>query len=1496
MDSHPSDKNLTLDSTHLFLSTQSSPPDSLIFPPIPRTFPPSKHVPNTRFLIDAFRYAADFSVSYFLSHFHSDHYTGLSPSWSKGIIFCSEITSRLLSQILNINPKFIYPLPIKIPVLIDGCEVVLVGANHCPGAVQFLFKVPGRNDGFERYVHTGDFRFCKTMLLQPVMNEFAGCDAVFLDTTYCNPKFLFPLQEESVEYVVSVINRVGGELNEGLQKRVLFLVATYVIGKEKILIEIFKKCGRKVCVDSRKMEVLRVLGYGDSGVFTEDESETDVHVVGWNVLGETWPYFRPNFVRMKEIMVERGYDKVVGFVPTGWTYEVKRNKFAVRSKDAFEIHLVPYSEHSNYDELREYVKFLKPKRVIPTVGMDIEKLDSKHANKMRKYFAGLVDEMASKKEFLMGFHRGTSEIDENVEEGAGSGSNEGLSKEGEVKSKKTKATEDSSSSILLDSSSRLEEFGSKDVTALDDEETEKMVQEIRNCLPTWVTQNQILDLISSSGRNIVDAVSNFYEHETQLYEQVSACTTFISASRTSSLDVSASTAKLNSDKTISQGSVKIPLSQEYKLPTIKHSIKSTLSPSKRKKTVTNNPKKKGKVPSKMESSGAKQPTITSFFNKLLPNMSQGDGIESKSEECPKDENPLQSNAIKTYGEEIDQFLKIINGNESLKGYAATLLEKTKGNVSMALDLYYDNQEGDRGKTVNRLEFSKSSVQSDSCNKDCSSALEKIVSEELQHITDMSVQRPSKELMDPTLVSLPPEKYDPIEHACWSSGQPAPYIHLARTFDLVEAERGKIKAMSMLCNMFRSLLALSPDDVLPAVYLCTNKIASNHENIELNIGGSLVTSAIEEACGTNRSKIRDMYNRLGDLGDVAQECRQTQALPAPPPPLLIKDVYSMLCKISVQTGSGSTARKKSLIVNLMCSCREKEMKFLVRTLVRNLRIGAMMRTILPALAQAVVMNSSLEFSHEGKMENLKEKLQSLSAAAVEAYNILPSLDLLIPSLMNKGIGFSASTLSMVPGVPIKPMLAKYDGQRAQIHKLVDGTVRIFSRNGDETTSRFPDLISIINEFCKPAAGTFILDAEVVAIDRKNGCKIMSFQELSSRERGGKDSVITIKSVKAAGLYPPSETKMYVYLVSFLFSYKTVTAFSYLKDLFYDEKMGYFQYAKEMTVEADDNCLTSDVTLTKINNFLEEALHSSCEGIIVKSLDVDAGYSPSKRSDSWLKVKRDYVEGLNDSLDLVPIGAWHGNGRKAGWYSPFLMACYNPETEEYQSVCRVMSGFSDSFYIEMKEFFSGDKILLKKPSYYRTAEVPDMWFSPEVVWEIRGADFTISPVHQAAIGLVHPSRGISIRFPRFIRLVSDRNPDECSTAADIAEMFHSQTRKMDADPPDPSKIREEDIIGVTVLLLTCSYLGQEFVRVGYYVNNDYGDEQLREEPPQKVLIDTVQRNILSDKPRVTKFPINFHPEHAESGEEPPPPPHHPAEVDPHQDDSSSPPDHPLDNQEP
>ncbi|KAM7529810.1 hypothetical protein LguiB_033220 [Lonicera macranthoides] len=1405
-----SSKTLTLDSQSLFLtslsSSQSPTPPPLSFsllsnhsplPPIPTNIPQSKLIPKTRFIIDGFKFSGDYSISYFLSHFHADHYTGITSNWSKGIIFCSNSTARLLVEVLGVSTLFVFPLAVSESVLIDGCEVSLIDANHCPGAVQFLFKVPVSGK-FARYVHTGDFRYRNDMKFEPVLSEFVGADAVFLDTTYCNKKFVFPSQEESIDYIVEVIERIGVE-NEGLLKSVLFVVATYVIGKERILIEISRRCNRKIHVDGRKMAILRVLGLGEEGVFTEEEGESDVYVVGWNVLGETWPYFRPNFVKMKEIMNERGYSKIVGFVPTGWTYEVQHSKFSVRKKDSLEIHLVPYSEHSNYDELREYVKFLKPKRVIPTVGVDVDKLDSKHANAMQKHFAGLIDEMAIKQEFLMGFHRGDQE-------------KEGVSPEQETKTN-------------IEISFPEKESGSRDLVTLDDNEIEETLEDLRDCLPTWVTRNQMLGLLSSSGRNVVDAVSNFYEHETEFHDQAIANTSSACSSLTSSFN---ETALLSDSRSVRSPTRKdtppleskdIPfpenkdnlppksknilapkskdtlISQSCKSTIKVRSTKSSASPGKRRINIENKPKKKAKTTPSQGSVGPKQCTITRFFNKLQPTVSEDNEVRTVLERCNNDKQLLPRDTIKPYIKEVDQFIQIINGNESLRSHAATILEETKGDINMALDMYYGNCTVNLSESKERSIESCKSVQDRCSSGNCSVDKETGVSNEIGNMADIFV--PTKPMDDAPLnpVSLAPENYSPIEHACWKHGQPAPYIHLAQSFSLLEDEKGKIKATLMLCNMFRSLLALSPGDVLPAVYLCTNKIAPDHENMELNIGGSIVVAALEEACGTSRSRIRDLYNSLGDLGDVAQLCRQTQSLLVPPPPLTIQGIFSVLRKISVQTGSGSTIRKKSLIVNLMRSCREKEMKFLVRTLVRNLRIGAMMRTVLPALAQAVVMNSSL---HEGKSENMKDQLQGLSAAVVEAYNILPNLDLLIPSVMEKGLQFSSMTLSMVPGIPIKPMLAKitngipqvlklfqnkaftceykYDGQRAQIHKLADGSVHVFSRNGDETTSRFPDLVKIIEELCSPAAVTFILDAEVVAVDRKNGCKLMSFQELSSRERGSKDSLISVDSIKV-------DICIYAFDIMFangeqLLGFPLRQRRKYLKDLFGDEKLGYFEYAKETAVEADSACETSEETLTKMNSFLEDALHSSCEGIMVKSLDVEAGYTPSKRSDTWLKVKRDYVEGLNDSLDLVPIGAWHGNGRKAGWYSPFLMACYDPDNEEFQSVCRVMSGFSDVFYKEMKEFYTGDKILRKKPPYYQTAEVPDMWFSPELVWEIRGADFTVSPVHHAAMGLVHPSRGISVRFPRFVHSLLDRKPEECSTATDIAEMFRSQTRKMDS----------------------------------------------------------------------------------------------------------------------
>ncbi|OLN96065.1 Histone chaperone ASF1 [Colletotrichum chlorophyti] len=91
--------------------------------------------------------------------------------------------------------------------------------------------------------------------------------------------------------------------------------------------------------------------------------------------------------------------------------------------------------------------------------------------------------------------------------------------------------------------------------------------------------------------------------------------------------------------------------------------------------------------------------------------------------------------------------------------------------------------------------------------------------------------------------------------------------------------------------------------------------------------------------------------------------------------------------------------------------------------------------------------------------------------------------------------------------------------------------------------------------------------------------------------------------------------------------------------------------------------------------------------------------------------------------------------------------------------------------------------------------------------------------------------------------------------------------EADAPNTSRIPDADILGVTVILLTCAYDGREFVRVGYYVNNEYDSEELNAEPPAKPIIERVKRNVLAEKPRVTRFAIKWDNEASAPAEFPP-----------------------------
>jgi hypothetical protein len=167
-----------------------------------------------------------------------------------------------------------------------------------------------------------------------------------------------------------------------------------------------------------------------------------------------------------------------------------------------------------------------------------------------------------------------------------------------------------------------------------------------------------------------------------------------------------------------------------------------------------------------------------------------------------------------------------------------------------------------------------------------------------------------------------DAYDPEADACWKRGEGAPFLHLARTFACIDNEKGRYKLRTAVSNMFRSILRLSPQDTLAAVHLTLGKIASAHEDIELNVGGAAVCDAIAEVTGVGKAKILTSYTELGDLGDVAQSFRRSQQLLVQPAPLLISTVFKTMREIAGESGQGSAARRKAKMMRLLRGCREQ----------------------------------------------------------------------------------------------------------------------------------------------------------------------------------------------------------------------------------------------------------------------------------------------------------------------------------------------------------------------------------------------------------------------------------------------------------------------------------------------------------------------------------------------------------------------------------------------
>ncbi|XP_023564317.1 DNA ligase 1 [Octodon degus] len=642
-------------------------------------------------------------------------------------------------------------------------------------------------------------------------------------------------------------------------------------------------------------------------------------------------------------------------------------------------------------------------------------------------------------------------------------------------------------------------------------------------------------------------------------------------------------------------------------------------------------------------------------------------------------------------------------------------------------------------------------------------------------------------LDPVNFNPAKNNYHPIEDACWRQGQKVPYLAVARTFEKIEEVSARLRMVETLSNLLRSVVALSPPDLLPVLYLTLNRLGPPQQGLELGVGDGVLLKAVAQATGRQLESVRAEAAEKGDVGLVAENSRSTQRLMLPPPPLTTSGVFSKFQDIARLTGNASMTKKMDIIKGLFVACRHSEARFIARALSGRLRLGLAEQSVLAALSQAVSLTPpGQEFppavvdAGKGKTaEARKSWLEEQAMVLKQTFCEVPDLDRIIPVLLEHGLERLPEHCRLSPGVPLKPMLAhptrgvsevlkrfdeaaftceyKYDGQRAQIHVLEGGEVKIFSRNQEDNTGKYPDIISRIPKIKLPSVTSFILDTEAVAWDPEKK-QIQPFQVLTTRKR---------KEVDAA------EIQVQVCLYAFDLIY--LNGESLVREPLSRRR----QLLRENFVETEGEFVFATSLDTKdteqIAEFLEQSVKDSCEGLMVKTLDVDATYEIAKRSHNWLKLKKDYLDGVGDTLDLVVIGAYLGRGKRAGRYGGFLLAAYDAESEELQAICKLGTGFSDD---QLEEHYQSlQALVLPTPRPYVRADgavAPDHWLDPSAVWEVKCADLSLSPIYPAARGLVDSEKGISLRFPRFIRIREDKKPEDATTSAQVACLYRKQSQ--------------------------------------------------------------------------------------------------------------------------
>jgi len=723
--------------------------------------------------------------------------------------------------------------------------------------------------------------------------------------------------------------------------------------------------------------------------------------------------------------------------------------------------------------------------------------------------------------------------------------------------------------------------------------------------------------------------------------------------------------------------------------------------------------------------------------------------EVKTEEEPKnEETPVEAKQDKELTAEVEKVVEKEQDDPQIENASESQMEESSKGSSKDSSIEADAKITDKSEEPTNSDQDELEYDSESEKKEIDEA-KKIISLTKLETTELSTK------MTP--------------------GKPIPYAAVVEVFDKIEQTTKRLEIIQYTSDFFLKVLQTNPKDLVPITYLFINRLGPDYEGLELGLGETILIKTISESTGKPTTNIKARYRETGDLGLIALQARSVQPTMFKPKPLTVDTVFDNLKQIAKASGKDSQTKKINIIKRMLTASQGLEAKFLIRSLESKLRIGLAEKTVLISLAKALVTHEKLE---QGK------KLRSITAELFvkaeecirDAFCQVPNYEVLIKTAIEFGVLNLGDHCTLKPGIPLKPMLAKptksitevldrfngeeftceykYDGERAQVHLLSSGEVRVYSRNSEDMSQRYPDIIDSVKGFLKDDQSTksLILDCEAVAWSRVDE-KILPFQVLSTRKR---------KDVQT------EDIKVQVCLFAFdMLCYNDEPLISKplreRREMLYkvlNPVPGKFQFATSK--------ITADVD--ELQTFLDESVKGACEGLMVKTLDSDP-YRPSQRSNSWLKLKKDYLAGVGDSLDLVVVGAYYGRGKRTGTYGGFLLASYNVDSGEYETCCKIGTGFSDEMLKTLYEKLSKTEVESAKSYYiYDSSAEPDVWFEPTMLFEVLTADLSLSPVYKAGAEVF--GRGVSLRFPRFIRIRDDKSVEDATTSDQVVEFYERQ----------------------------------------------------------------------------------------------------------------------------